>query len=171
MQFSSYLILLWVIRAEQTTCDLHARSVRALKLSGEFDYMSQENTKIKISALVTYANTSDPVPGARVMVSIYDPRNALWVSDDMIEIDKGIIAWESNETVPQVIAHSGEGIFIVFARASKEGFLNALDIVEFRIDPLAGSNNNNELLLMVAGVAFMVTATLTSSCLHQAQTH
>jgi Na+-transporting methylmalonyl-CoA/oxaloacetate decarboxylase gamma subunit len=131
-----------------------------LKLSGEFDYMPQENTKIKISALVTYTNASDPVPGAKVTVRIYDPRNTLWVSDNMIEIDKGIHTWESNETVTQVIARSGEGVFIVYARASKEGFLDASDIVEFRIDPSAASNNDNGQLPMITGVAFVVTAAL-----------
>jgi Na+-transporting methylmalonyl-CoA/oxaloacetate decarboxylase gamma subunit len=78
----------------------------------------------------------------------------------MIEIDKGIHTWESNETVTQVIARSGEGVFIVYARASKEGFLDASDIVEFRIDPSAASNNDNGQLPMITGVAFVVTAAL-----------
>jgi hypothetical protein len=107
----------------------------AVTLAGEFDYSHNEKTRVKIAAMVTYANAPQLVPGANVMIKIRDPKNNMWVSSNMTEIDDGIFAWESNETVNQIYSRGGDGVYIAYAEVSKEGCLNGSAIRAIHIDP------------------------------------
>lgn len=107
----------------------------AIKVSGELDYMYWEKIDVKIAALVSDANTMEPISDADVTIKIYDPDGNLWSSDRMIERPKGtgIYQWEINKTVAE--AHK-KGIYLAHIQASFKGGPTVSDIVEFHIDPL-----------------------------------
>lgn len=142
-----------------------------ITLSGELDYVHSEKTKPKIAALVTYADTSQLVSGANVTIKIWDPKNNLWFSGNMTEKDQGIFTWESNETVNQIYSHGGDGVYVAYAEASKEAYLNASDILEFHIDPPTEPAGENTQLLIMIGSALAVLAIVAIALVYVKRRH
>jgi PKD repeat protein len=107
-----------------------------VKLSGEHDYSSREEVKIKLSVLVKDINNMKPVSSANVTIEIYDPNGDLWVSDVMIEKLAGIYEWESNTTIYELREkHQLEdGVYLVHVKASINNGPIASDILQFHID-------------------------------------
>lgn len=107
----------------------------SLKLSGEHDYLFEEDIKIRLTALVNNASTKEPVSDANVAVEIYYPNGTLWVSDVMVErlANTGIYEWESSDTIQTL--HLEKGVYLVRVHASYQGGPTAFDILQFHIDP------------------------------------
>jgi len=107
----------------------------SVKLTGEFDYMRMEQVRIRLAALVRYAETMGPVSNAAVNVEIYDSAGKLWVSVPMLEkiSGSGIYEWASAGTIGQL--RLSKGVYLVRASASFRGGPTAYDILEFHIDP------------------------------------
>ena len=139
---------------------LIAPSVKLLvELSGEHDYLPWENVKITIAALVAYADTMEPVSGANVTITIYDPQNNLWVIDTMIEIpNTGVYMWQSPQTVRQIFIRHGKGVYTVLVNATFNNAQPALDILTFHIDPYPDSDNQ---LPTIIGISLVATAIIT----------
>jgi hypothetical protein len=109
----------------------------SIKLSGEFDYLHREDVKIRVAALVRYADIMEPVSNANVTIEIYDPYGTLWISDMMVERlpGTGIYMWESNETIRELRLE--KGVYLVHVRASFQEGPTTSDILMFHIDPPA----------------------------------
>ena len=123
-----------------TTADITVTyRVLSIKLSGEHDYLFMEKVKIRVAALVTDAETMEPVSNADVVIEIYDPDGELWVSANMVEKlpATGIYEWETTETIRQLMSHRrlSKGVYLAHVQASYGGGPTATDILEFHIDP------------------------------------
>jgi len=105
-----------------------------LELVGGVDYLSEENVRVRLAALVKDANTTEAISDANVTIEIYYPNGSLWVSDKMIErlVGTGIYEWESNETIYQM--NLEKGVYLVHVRASVGNAPVASDILLFHID-------------------------------------
>lgn len=106
-----------------------------VKLTGELDYLSMENVKIRLAAIVKDAASMEPVSDADVTIEIYNPAGSLWVSDTMIErlSGTGIYEWESSDTIRKL--RLKKGVYLVHVEASFQEGPIASDILEFHIDP------------------------------------
>ena len=113
--------------------------ILTIQLSGEHDYLQMENVKIRVAALVTDAETMDPVSGANVTIEIYGPAGTPWISDNMTErlLGTGIYEWNSTKTIRELMARGplSKGVYLVHAQASYGGGPIAADILQFHIDP------------------------------------
>jgi hypothetical protein len=110
-----------------------------VKLSGELDYLERENVKVRLAALVTSADTGEPVSGADVNLDIYDEEGGHLVSAPMIEklAGTGIYEWKSPKTIRSLMLANKikKGVYLVHVQASNNGQPIASDILEFHIDP------------------------------------
>ena len=108
----------------------------SVKLTGEFDYLKFENVRIRLAALVTDADTGEPVSDVDVTLDIYD-----LVTASMVEkvAGSGIYEWESDQTIHMLMRRGilKKGVYVVHVRASLHGGPIASDILEFHIDPPA----------------------------------
>ncbi|MFQ6044333.1 MAG: hypothetical protein ACE5PV_26060 [Candidatus Poribacteria bacterium] len=130
----------------------------SVKISGELDYLPWENVKVKVAALVADVITMEPVSGANVTITIYDPEDNLWFSGTMTEkLNRGIYLWESNETVREIFGHHGKGIYVVHVEASFDDEPTVSDILEFHIDPPPPPPLS---LPIVIGISLVATAIL-----------
>jgi rhamnogalacturonyl hydrolase YesR len=146
----------------------------AITLGGDgLDYSHNEKTRVKITALVTYADAPQPVPGANVTIKIRDPKNNVWVFSNMTEIDNGIFAWESNETVNQIFSHGGDGVYIAYAEVSKEGYLNGSSICAFHIDPPPNeaTGDSGFLIMMSSAIALIAAVAITLAYVKKKRYH
>jgi len=130
-----------------------------IKVSGELDYSSKEDVKIRLTALVKDADTKEPVSNADVTIEIYFPNGTLWVSDNMVEklIGTGIYEWESSKTIYQMKLK--DGVYIVYVKASINNGPVAYDILEFHIDqPQEEFGSPASLLVYYAVIVVIVLA-------------
>lgn len=127
--------------------------------------MFKENAKIRVAALVTDAETMEPVSGGNVTIEIYDPEGNLWISDNMTEKlpGRGIYEWNSTKTVKELITRGplSEGVYLVHVQASYEGGPVATDILEFHIDPLGEEPIQLQtILLLLMAAALMIVISM-----------
>jgi len=134
----------------------------SIELSGEHDYLPWENVKVKISALVSDVNTMEPVSGANVTITIYDPQNNLWIHDTMTEIpNTGVYTWESPQTARQIFIHYGKGIYTALVNASLHNAQPASDVLTFHIDPYPENNQLPTIIgISLAIIVIMALATV-----------
>jgi hypothetical protein len=130
----------------------------AIKLTSPVDYFWKERVRIRLSALVTDAESMRPVSDATVTVQIYDPDGNLWISDSMVEriAGTGIYEWESSDTIERLQLQ--KGVYLVHAQASRGGSPTASDILEFHIDPPSDSLGVPAYYFFLAAVALATVA-------------
>jgi hypothetical protein len=112
-----------------------------ITLTGSFDYLLDEDVKVRLDALVKDANTKTIVSNANVTVQIYYPNGSVWVSDAMKEkfSGTGIYEWESNGAIREM--HLEKGVYLVHAVALAVDGTVSTDILAFHIDPPSGSQS------------------------------
>ncbi len=132
----------------------------SLKLTGQLDYLSMENIRVRLAALVKDATTLEPISNADVSIAIYDADGALWVSDTMVErlAGTGIYEWESEKTIR--LLRLEKGVYLAHVTASLQGGQTASDILEFHIDPPQDQPIELKTLLTVTviGVVAIITS-------------
>jgi len=135
--------------------------VLSIKLSGEHDYLYKEEVRIRVAALVTDAETMEPVSGANVTIEIFDPEGNLWISDNMTERlpGKGVYEWESATTIKQLMKKGQlhKGVYLVYVQASFKESSIATDILEFHIDPPFEEPIQLHTILLLTMVGVLVT--------------
>ena len=128
----------------------------SIKLTGELDYLFRERIKIRLTAIVTDANTMEPISNATVSIQIFKPDGELWISSAMNEKipGSGVYEWESEDTI--LALQLTKGVYLAYAQVSSPGI--AADITEFHIDPPAEQpiELHNLLLLILAGIVATV---------------
>jgi len=104
----------------------------AIEFSGEREYFEGDDVKIRLVALVKYADTMMPASNANVTIRIFDSDGELWGSGVMVEklTGTGIYEWESIDTIAQLELQKGFYLIHVQARL---GGLEASTISQFRI--------------------------------------
>ena len=104
----------------------------AIAFSGEREYFEDDDVKIRLAALVRYADTMEPLSNAAVDIMIYNPEGALWNSSSMVErlAGTGIYEWESSDTIVELELEKGFYLIHVQARL---GALEASEISQFHI--------------------------------------
>jgi len=136
----------------------------AIKLTSPLDYFWRERVKVRLSVLVTEADSGKPVSDATVTMRIYDPNGNLWVSDAMVEklVGTGIYEWESSDTIEKL--QLLKGVYLVHVQVSRGGSPAASDILEFHIDPPAEGLSDVPLYYLIlpaiASAAVVVTLLL-----------
>ena len=104
----------------------------SIEFSGEREYLEGAEVKIRLVALVRYADTMEPVSNATVDILIYDPEGTIWNSSNMVErlALTGIYEWESSATIAELELEKGFYLIHVVAR---RGSLAASEISQFHI--------------------------------------
>ena len=104
----------------------------SIEFSGEREYFEGDDVKIRLVALVRYADTMMPASNANVTIRIFDPEGELWISGVMVEklTGTGIYEWESIDTIAELELEKGFYLIHVQARL---GGLEASEISQFRI--------------------------------------
>jgi hypothetical protein len=130
----------------------------AVKLTSPLDYFWREKIKVRLSALVTQADSGRPASDVTVTLRIYDPSGNLWVSDVMVEklVGTGIYEWESSDTIERL--QLAKGVYLVHVEASRGGSPAASDILEFHIDPPADGSSGIPLFYLVLPLVASATA-------------
>jgi hypothetical protein len=136
----------------------------SIELSGGHDYLPWENVKVKVAALAADVNTMEPISGANVTITIYDPENSLWINDTMTEkLNTGVYIWESTETVREIFRDYGKGVYVVYGEASLNNGPTASDILTFHIDPPPEDKNNQ--LPTIIGISLAAIAIIASAAI------
>ena len=109
----------------------------AVHLTGEFDYLLQEDVRASVASLVTNAETGDPASGATVTIRIYNQATTLLITAPMIEVlpGTGIYQWTSTGTLNQL--NVPKGVYLVVVEASLSGDPITRAILEVHVDPPA----------------------------------
>ncbi|MFW9889037.1 MAG: hypothetical protein ACFFER_12695 [Candidatus Thorarchaeota archaeon] len=128
-----------------------------LKLSGEFDFLLKEEIHLQLAALLTDRNTGDPISYATVTYTVYDPDRNLILAGPLIEeiSDSGVYVNRSTLTMKDM--DLPKGIYLVYARAVTWDGFEAVDMIQFHIDPPSESESNSLLLVgfgSLAAIAF-----------------
>jgi hypothetical protein len=128
-----------------------------LKLSGEFDFLLRENIHLKLAALLTDKNTGEPISGATVTFTMYDPDLNPLVIGQLIEemSDSGVYLYTSELTIRDM--DLPKGIYLVHAHAIAPDGSEVVDIIQFHVDP-PSSLSLGILVLSVFSIVFVITA-------------
>jgi len=112
----------------------------AIEFSGEREYFEHDDVKIRLAALVRYADTMEPLSNAAVDIMIYNPEGALWNSSTMVErlAGTGIYEWESSDTIVELELETG--FYLIHVQA-KLGALEASEISQFHIVSVAKTSS------------------------------
>jgi hypothetical protein len=126
-----------------------------LKLSGSFDYLLKEEIHLQLAALLTDIYSGEPVTGATVTFDIYGPDGSILVSGTFDEdTDPGVYIYTMSETMKDL--KLPKGIYLVYARAiSPDGF-EAVDMIQFHIDPPGETSSTSLLYFAPIGVGVAV---------------
>ena len=129
-----------------TAQEYKAPVATTMTLTGNLDYLLQEDVNVRLDALVKDFNTMSPISNANVTLNIYYPNGSLWISDKMLEklAGSGIYEWESSATIGQLSL--GKGVYLVQAQASAKGELPSTDILLFHIDPPSSAQATSPIL-------------------------
>ncbi|MFX0075917.1 MAG: hypothetical protein ACFE96_10775, partial [Candidatus Hermodarchaeota archaeon] len=112
-----------------------------LKLSGSFDYLLKEEINLQLACLLTDFSTGDPVTGASVTFDVYSPDGSILISGTFVEdTDPGVYIYTMPETMKD--SKLPKGIYLVYARAIALDGAEAVDMIQFHIDPPGESPNN-----------------------------
>ena len=112
-----------------------------LKLSGSFDYLLKEDIQLQLACLLTDTFAGEPVSGATVTFDIYNPDGSLLVSGTLLEHTKpGVYIYTMPDTMKDL--KLPKGIYLVYAQATSPGGFEAVDMIQFHIDPPPGLELN-----------------------------
>ena len=106
-----------------------------IEFPGEREYIEDGDVKVRLVALVRYADTMAPASNANVTIRIYDPKGVLWVSSSMVEnlTGTGIYEWESSDTIAEL--EMEKGFYLIHVQANFGG-LEASEVSQFQIAPI-----------------------------------
>jgi len=123
------------ITSEQNTAPV----ATVTTLTGNLDYLLQEDAEVRLDALVKDLKNMTGVSNANVTLEIYYPNGSLWVSDVMQEKlnGTGIYEWTSNGTIDEM--NLEKGVYLAYVQASIGGELPSTDILLFHVDPPSDS--------------------------------
>jgi hypothetical protein len=127
-----------------------------LKLSGEFDFLLKEEIRFQLAALLTDTYTGAAVSGATVTFDIYNPDGAILVSGTLVEdmTNPGVYIYVMSDTMKDL--KLPKGIYLVYAQAiSPDGF-EAVDMIQFHIDPPGETYSTSLLYFAPIGVGVVV---------------
>ncbi len=135
-----------------------------LKLSGSFDYLLKEDIHLQLAAFLVDISTGDPVTGATITIDIYDPDGSTFVSESFEEgTDPGVYVYTYPETFKDSKKDWVKGIYIVYAHATAPNGAEAVDMIQFHIDP-PGSQGPDIVILALGGfIGLLVLDTLIAS--------
>ncbi|MFW9871441.1 MAG: TolB family protein, partial [Candidatus Thorarchaeota archaeon] len=131
----------------------------SLKLSGSFDYLLKEEIYLQLACQLTEVYTGDPESGATITFDIYSPDGSVLLSGTFEEdSEPGVYIYTMPETMKDM--KLPKGIYLVHARAvSWEGF-EAVDMIQFHIDPPGDVDMNIILAPSIAGFGVIAIALL-----------
>jgi len=126
-----------------------------LTLSGSFDFLLKEEIYLRLSALLTDLDTRESVSGATVTFDIYDPVGAVLVSGILIEstAESGVYTYLMPDTMKDLKLE--KGIYLVHARAVLPNGAEAVDMIQFHIDPPSDDNG-----ALIAGFSSMMVGAI-----------
>ncbi|MFW9913634.1 MAG: hypothetical protein ACFFEU_14245, partial [Candidatus Thorarchaeota archaeon] len=129
-----------------------------LTLSGSFDFLLKEEINLQLSALLTDLDTRESVSGATVTFEIYDPAGGTVASGTMVEdlANPGVYIYVMPDTMKDLKLE--KGIYRVHAHAVLPNSAEAVDIMQFHIDPPV--ENSLTLVNPVNGTVILGVATL-----------
>jgi hypothetical protein len=109
-----------------------------LELSGNFDFLLKEDIRVQIVGLLTDLETGDPVSGATVTITIFDPDgNELLFTTMTEEVPgSGIYIYRDPQTLKDL--DLPKGIYMVQGKAIGADGEEAYDVIQFHIDPPGG---------------------------------
>ena len=132
-----------------------------LELSGSFDYLEKEEIHLQIAGILTDSYTGAVISGAHVTFEIYNPDGIMVISDVLVETIPGIYVYKTADTIKVLKDVLTKGIFWVYAHAQAEDGREAVDMIQFHIDPPGDLKSNPWLTLAIVGfvgLAFMGVA-------------
>ncbi|MFW9843067.1 MAG: carboxypeptidase regulatory-like domain-containing protein, partial [Candidatus Thorarchaeota archaeon] len=133
-----------------------------IQLTGEFDYLLDEPIKIRISALVTDAETHNLMTDATETITIYGPTSSSPITQKpMIEHLPGVYVYTSPKTIAEY--QLSKGIYLAYVNVSYSGGPSFTQIMEFHIDPPAESMSSLNIFLIqigLVGAGFFVSGWL-----------
>jgi hypothetical protein len=120
-----------------------------LKLSGEFDFLLKEDIHLQIAALLTDKNTGEPISDATVTFTVYDPDLNPFMLGPLVEEipDSGV--YENTSRLTMKDMKLPKGIYLVYAHAVTWDGYEAIDMIQFHIDPPASMDSG---LLVPTGI-------------------
>ncbi|MFW9889036.1 MAG: hypothetical protein ACFFER_12690, partial [Candidatus Thorarchaeota archaeon] len=129
-----------------------------LKLSGSFDYLEKEKIHLQLAALLTDMYTGEPITGATVTFDLYAPDGSLILSEVFDEdTEPGVYIFTALLTINDLKTILVKGIYLVYAQSVSLDGLNAIDMIQFHIDP-PGETPDSSLLPKVSGSSSVVLA-------------
>jgi len=132
-----------------------------LELSGNFDYLLKEDIHLQLAALLTNKQTEEPIMGATVTFDIYGPDGLVVVSGTLDEgADPGVYVYTMPETIKKYKDVFVKGIYLVYAHAVTVDDYEAVDMIQFHIDPPGVQGPN--MLVILALSAFVGLLVLNS---------
>jgi len=132
-----------------------------LELSGSFDYLEEEDIHLQIAGILTDSYTGAVISGATVTLEIYNPDGIMIIAGVLIETIPGIYVYKAADTIKMLEDVLTKGIYWVYAHALAEDGREAVDMIQFHIDPPGDLESNPWLTLAIVGfvgLAFMGVA-------------
>ena len=132
-----------------------------LELSGSFDYLEEEDIHLQIAGILTDSYTGAAISGATVIFEIYNPDGTMFISGVLVETIPGIYVYKAADTIEVLQDVLTKGIYLVYAHALAEDGREAVDMIQFHIDPPGDLESNPWLYLAImgfGGLAFMSVA-------------
>lgn len=111
-----------------------------LKLSGEFDFLLKEDIHLQLAALLTNKETGQPISGANVTFTVYDPNGQIFLQDILREEVIGTGVYLNRTLYTMADWNVPKGIYIVIAEAQLFYHPVVMDMIQFHIDPPRISN-------------------------------
>ncbi|MFX0075916.1 MAG: ABC transporter substrate-binding protein [Candidatus Hermodarchaeota archaeon] len=129
-----------------------------LKLSGSFDFLLKEDIHLQIAALLTDKNTGDPISHAIVKFTVYDPNRIPIIQGLLVETkpNTGVYLNISQLTMKEMTLP--KGIYLVYAHARSWGGSEAVDMIQFHIDPPSIISLDLSILLQIGLIGVIVVS-------------
>ncbi|MHA2143357.1 MAG: hypothetical protein ACXADD_17910, partial [Candidatus Thorarchaeota archaeon] len=123
-----------------------------LKLSGSFDYLLKEDIHLQLAAFLVDTINGNPVTGATITFDIYGPDSALMLSGSFEEdFASGVYNYTYPDTFKDSKKDWVKGIYIVYAHATAPNGDEAVDMIQFHIDPPGGEGSDMLTNLVLVG--------------------
>jgi hypothetical protein len=123
-----------------------------LKLSGSFDYLLKEDIHLQLAAFLVDTSTGNPVTGATITFDLYGPDGALMLFGSFEEdFASGVYNYTYPDTFKDSKKDWMKGIYIVYAHATAPNGDEAVDMIQFHIDPPGGESPDMVINLVLFG--------------------
>ncbi len=137
------------------------------KLSGSFDYLEKEEIHLQIAGLLTDSETGAVIAGATVTFEIYNPDGIVIISGMLFETTPGVYVYKADDTIKNLKDTLAKGIYWVYAHATTLDGREAVDMIQFHIDPPGGAafNLSPWSLPLIVGVLALLSGSVGGSYL------